>query len=81
MAIHLDESPVFAGVERPAVPTELAPGEFVYGVLGDVVRDLEPEVLVVLVSAIQRGDPWASLPPVVRQVLAELDGRLFDEGE
>lgn len=73
MALDLEGVPPETG--------ELAPGQYVYEVLGDAVRDLEPETLMALVGAIQRGDPWPRLPRTTREILADLDARLFDEAE
>jgi hypothetical protein len=67
------------GAEEAAeLAGEMAPGEFVYDVLGDIVRELEPDMLLSLVGAIQRGEPWSRLSPPTRGICAELDKRLFD---
>lgn len=60
---------------------ELEAGQHVYEVLGDVVRELEPETLMSLVGAIQRGETWPRLPESTRAILADLDARLFDVEE
>jgi hypothetical protein len=73
MPLHL-EGPEPAA----AVPAE---GQFVYEVLAEVVRELEPETLMALVGSIQRGDPWPRLPRATREIFADLDARLFDGGE
>jgi hypothetical protein len=62
----------------PADAGELAPGQFVFEVLGDLVRELDAEALMSLVGAIQRGDPWQRLSPSTRDICVDLDARLFD---
>ena len=62
-------------------PAELEPGQYVYEVLADVVSELEPDELMALVGAVQRGDPWPRLPKQTREILEDLDSRLFDEVE
>jgi hypothetical protein len=69
------------GAEVAAAAEDMAPGEFVYDVLGDLVRELEPDELMALVGSIQRGEPWPRLAPSTRSICADLDARLFDAGE
>lgn len=60
---------------------ELAPGQFAYETIGEIVRELEPEALMTLVGAIQRGESWPRLSRSTRQIFVDLEEALFEDGE
>jgi hypothetical protein len=57
---------------------ELEPGELAYQEIGEVIRELQADTLLVLLSAMQGAQPWDALPPALRAVFGALEDRLFE---
>jgi hypothetical protein len=75
--------------DDPNNPNGLARGQLLYDALVGVVADSEEAPLFELVAALRSGIarnghpavPWPKLGPAVQRMLADLDERLFDDGE